>query len=545
MSVRNATALFLALSTLLFLAACGSSGSITNPVPPPSGSFSASNLNGTYVFSVSGTDLSGAALAAVGTFTANGSGGISGGTVDINDGEVAPVPNLSISSGSSYNVSVDGRGRATLAISGSPLPSNLILDFVLSSSSHGLVIELDGNASGSGTLDLQSAAVPPIGGSYAFSLSGGTPGTSPSPWATVGNFTLSGASLSGADDFNEGGLVPFAAQGLTGNFALGPSASPSTTLTTTGFGTLTFDVFAIDATHLKFIEMDSTAILSGDAFSVPSTAMPSGPLAFTMIGMTSSGVPFASGGFMTATAMTASGANIAGTEDYTDGNTDSQQSTPIPFTASFGAGGSPGRLSLYNFTSFVGGTSYAAYPSSGGLLLLETDANGITIGAAYQQTSPLPTLASAQGYGLNLSGINLGATTGFQSEVDDIAEFTAGTGGTLTAGIIDENYPGASAPTFDLGLTSGTYGPIDTIGRYGLSAIAANSNESTLNGGFALTLYTVDGTTFPFIEMDGGQIATGVMVLQNPSGANAASAHAQMFTPQPLIHSHANRQKKN
>ncbi|MHB8214706.1 MAG: hypothetical protein ACYDDS_01385 [Candidatus Sulfotelmatobacter sp.] len=538
MSVRNVTALLIALSTLLFLAACGSGASVTKPIPPPSGAFSDSNLNGTYVFSVSGTDLNNAALAVVGTFTANGSGGITGGTVDINDGEVTPAPNLSISgSGSSYNVSVDGRGRATLAISGSPLPNNLILDFVLSSSSHGLVIELDSNASGSGTLDLQSAGVTPVG-SYAFSLSGGTPGTSPSPWATVGNFTLSGATISGTDDFNESGLIPFPAQSLTGNLILGPSASPSTTLTTAGFNTLTFDAFAIDATHLKFIEMDSTAILSGDAFSQPSTAMPNGTLAFTMIGLTSADVPFASGGFMTT-----SGANITGTEDYTDGNTDSQQSTPAPFTASFAAGGT-GRFTLGNFGTFVGGSSYAAYPSSGGLLLLEIDSAGITTGAAYTQTSPLPTLASAQGYGLNLSGINLGATTGFPSEVDDIAEFTASSG-TLTAGIIDENSPGLPNPLFDLGLTSGTYGTIDTLGRYGLSAIAGNNNESTLNGGFALTLYTVDGTTFPFIEMDGGQIATGVMVLQNPSEANAASAHAQMFTPQPMIHTHTNRQKKN
>ena len=538
MSVRNATALFLALSTLLFLVACGSSGSITNPVAPPSGSFSASNLNGTYVFSVSGTDGGGFPLAAVGTFTANGSGGISGGVVDMNDGGFsAPAPNLSIGGSSSYNVGIDGRGRATLAVSNSPFGSSLILDFVLSSSSHGLVIELDGNGSGSGTLDLQAAGVTPTG-SYAFSLSGATSGSTSTPWATVGNFTLSGASLSGTDDFNEGGLVPFAAQTLTGNFALGPSATPSTTLVTAGAGTLTFDVFAIDATHLKFIEMDPTANLSGDAFSQTSTAAPTGTLAFTMAGE-SSGTAFASGGFMTVT-----GTSITGTEDFTDGNTDSTQSTPVPFTASLAAGGT-GRFTLGTFGTFVPtNPTYAAYPSSGGLLLLEIDANGITTGAAYQQTSPVPTFASAQGYGMNLSGLNLGITTGSPSEVDDIAEFTA-SNGTLTAGIIDENSPGATNPLFDLGLTSGTYGSIDTLGRYGISAIAANSNESTLNGGFALTLYTVDGTTFPFIEMDGGQIATGVVVLQNPAGANAASAHAQMFTPQPLIHPRANRQKKN
>src|ERR1035438_3562669 len=85
MSVRNATVLFLALSTLLFLAACGSSNGTANPVPPPSGSFSDSNLNGTYVFSISGVDESGFPYAMLGTLTANGSGGITGGSLDIND----------------------------------------------------------------------------------------------------------------------------------------------------------------------------------------------------------------------------------------------------------------------------------------------------------------------------------------------------------------------------------------------------------------------------------------------------------------------------
>jgi hypothetical protein len=179
------------------------------------------------------------------------------------------------------------------------------------------------------------------------------------------------------------------------------------------------------------------------------------------------------------------------------------------------------------------------------LLLLQIDSAGITVGAAYPQTAGA-TFAASQGYGLNLSGVNLGAATGSASEVDDIAEFTAGSNGTLTAGIIDENFPGATSPLFDLALSSGTYGTIDSLGRIGLSAVAGNNNVSTLNGGLTLTLYAVDGKTFPFIEMDGGQIATGVVVLQNSSASGAGIVSpSQMFTMPPLIHSHALRQKKN
>ena len=102
MSLRNRIALPFAILALILLAGCGStSNTITNPVAPPTGSFSASSLNGTYVFSVSGIDLQGAPYVLLGTFTANGQGGITGGTVDISDFDLtATVPNSAIGSNS-------------------------------------------------------------------------------------------------------------------------------------------------------------------------------------------------------------------------------------------------------------------------------------------------------------------------------------------------------------------------------------------------------------------------------------------------------------
>jgi len=549
MSVRNGFVLLVALSALLFLAACGgSSNSVTKPTPPPSGNFTNANLNGTYVFSVSGTDFNGFPYAVVGTFTANGSGGngkggITGGTIDINDTEATPAPGLAINNGS-YSVGVDGRGQMTIGTSpANPFNSNLIFDFVLSSGSHGLITEFDGNATGSGTIDLQTANTAPVG-SYAFSFSGisGLTSTSAIPAAVVGAFTLdgSGSVTASAADFNNDAFA-YPNQSLSGGVVtLGPSTTPSTTLPTP-FGTLTFDVYAIDASHLKFIEMDTLGpLLSGDAFSQTSTSI-SGTLAFTLGGFYI-GNAAAAGGFM----VTDGTATIpSGTEDYNNGGAPSP-SMPTPFSGSYTSTGSliPGR-SVLSLSGFFGGSSFAAYPSSGGLLMLEIDGVGIMVGAGYPQTST--TFASSEGYGLNLTGDNL--TNGV--EVDDIAEFTAASGGTLTSGVIDENVdPGGSsfgAPFFGLALTNGTYGAIDSTGRYGLSATAGNNNITTLNGGFGLTFYAVDGTTFPFIESDpGGQVATGVIVLQNPSAAaSAAASHSRMFVAQPLVRSHLNRQKKN
>jgi hypothetical protein len=539
MSLRNRSILSVIASALAalglaMLVACGGNGaSVTNPVAPPSGSFSDSNFNGTYVFSISGTDLNGAPLALIGTLTANGSGGITGGTLDMNDEEftsvspaIPPLANAPIGSGSSYHVGVDGRGQATLNVS-TPFASKIILDFVLQDPSHGLVTEFDGNVTGtgSGTLDLQSSGITPTG-SYAFSFSGAI-GSSSS--AAVGDFTLGsgGAITAGLEDFNEGGIANNTNQALAGQVVLGPSSTPSTQLLTANISG-TYDVIAIDATHLKFIEMDANGTLSGDAFSQSSATIPTGILAFTLLGGNSS-ASVAAGGFM----VTDGAGNIttASTEDINDGGT-------VPATASFSAqyaSAGTGRFILDNFSNFVGGTQYAAYPSSGGVLLLEIDSSGsLMAGAAYPQTAGA-SFAASQGYGLNLSGVNLTDDV----EVDDIAAFASGSSATVT-GVIDENYDPNGAATYALAL-SGTYAaPVG--GRGQIAANAGNSSTSTLNGGFGLTFYTVDGTTFPFIETDGGQVSAGVFVAQNPS--STASARPHMFVAPPLVRSHGALQKK-
>lgn len=473
----------------------------------------------------------------VGTFTANGGGGITGGILDLNDADTSTFPNsiadAAISGSSTYTLGVDGRGQARL-ITTTPF-GTITLDFVLSTSSHGLVTEYDNNATGSGTLDIQTAGTTPTG-SYAFSFSGFT--FSLTPYATAGNFTLTGTSAAGLEDSNEGGIVVLVKQTLTGSVAV--SNPPTTSLNFPSIGTIAFDVFPIDAGHLKFIEIDQFATLAGDAFSQTSAMVPTGTLAFTIEGASAASppTPFAAGGFMVT-----NGANItnASTEDYNDnGNI---PNAPGTFTGSYGVDGA-GRntISFPSGTSgFVGGTAYAAYPSTGGLLLLEIDNIGVTSGAAFPQTS---TAFNADGYALNLQGANLSA-----GEVDDIAEFVANTSGSTITGLLDENSDSGivvqGAP-----FSSGVYTAPDANGRGSISTnVGTNSSNTTLNGGFFLNFYSVDGTTFPFIETDqpgpAGQVAVGVFVLQNASAAAAAaSAHSHVFVAHPLVQAHTARKKK-
>jgi hypothetical protein len=561
MSVRTAIVLLLALCTLSILVGCGSSASSTTITPPPTGAFSNANLNGTYVFSVSGTDFDGNAYAIVGTFIANGqsTGGITGGTIDIVDPIATPVFDLAINNNGFYTVGVDGRGKITIGTAtANPFTSfgngDMTFDFVLANSSQGLITEFDGNATGSGTIDLQTTAAPTLTGSYAFSFSGATP--TPSPFATVGDFTVTGGAITGLEDFNADS-IPYADFTLGGTVIPGPSTTPATQLTTNSSfgvdGTVTFDVYAIDATHLKFIEADSAGTLSGDAYSQTSTAFPTGTLAFTLEGFlpVSGNDPFAAGGFMVTDGQ--GDITATSTEDFNEAGTVLSATAPVQFSGSYvNLPAGSGRYTLSNFSGFAGGSSYAAYPSSGGVLMLEVDASGgLTMGAAYAPQSTTAFGAAAQGYALNLTGVNF--ASGSAEEVDDIAEFTAAaTGDTCDAagdticGAIDENYEPSGVPIPDLAFSQGTYGTVGTVpGRYGLSAADGNSSTSTLEGGFNLTFYTVDGSTFPFMEMDSTQVATGVFLLQNPTASSSSVARTHMFVPQHLARpSGALRKKK-
>jgi len=530
----NRLVLPVVLAALAILPSCGSGSSgTTNPVAPPTGSFSNSNLNGTYVFSVSGIDVNQAPYAVAGTFSANGSGGITAGTIDVNDADLsAPVADAPIKGNSSYKVNVDGRGQIALATS--PL-GTITLDFVLQDSSHGLLTEFDTGATGSGTLDLQSTATP--SGPYAFNLSGSdfSNGTAANPFATIGNFTVgSGGAITGLEDLNDNGIA-YGNESLTGTVVAGPAATPATVLAT-GFGTLTFDVFVIDSTHLKFIEMDAGSNLVGDAYAATSTTMPSGTLAFTVAGSFGSSGVSTAGGFM----VTDGNGNItnASTLDVNNGGT-SVSTAPVGFSGAYAAAGA-GRYALALPSGFDG-TSYAAYPFSGGVFLLEIDNSGVMSGAAFPQSQN--TFATGQGYGLNFTGANLSANV----EVDDIAEFTASSSGTTITGVADENFQPGGQPNPSLAL-GGQYSTPDSNGRGQVAATAGNTSKSTLNGGFTITYYSVDGTTYPFIETDagGGQIAAGAFFKQNPTAAAAAARKfPHPFVVQPPVRAHGRFRKPN
>jgi len=553
-----------AISSILFAVGCGSSGSLTktNPV-----GFGNSSLKGTYVLSISGTDVNATAetesfFAIVGAITADCNGNITGGTVDINDPDLgSPGVFLGQTVSGSYSITSDGRGSGTIKTSALTFD----IDFVLSSTSSGLISRFDDAGSGSGTIDLQtSTATQASLASLAFSLSG-VDSSGDAPLATVGAFTLnsSGTVTSGTEDFNDNGSGTGTAgvSLLTSSNLTLTSATNGTAQLNSNSGSFGFDVWLIDSTHMKLIETDiSAAILSGDAFT-QATTFPTGQVVFTMSGIDGGKSPFVAGGYATADA-SGDGNLTGGIEDYNDGGTGvaSTQSNVAATAAT--SGSAPGRFQLA-VTGFSNGAAqptfnFAAYPytSNGGngVLLLENDSLGLAIGAAYAQTGT--SINTSGGYGLNLTGVNDGVNSlSGWVEVDDIAQFAPGSPATAISstanmtGILDENDL-ANQP-FSTPF-SGVYIPDSpATGRGSIVAPPTNGSLGTALTALNLEYYVVDSSTVLFIDVDSladyegeaGQIAVGTFVAQSSTSSAAASRRALSLV-RPVFHPHAALRRK-
>jgi len=387
-----------------------------------------------------------------------------------------------------------------------------------------MIIRFDGNGTGTGTLDLQTAS--PAQSSventaYAFSLSGSDLiQPTPDPLLTSGAFTLDSngniittGATAGIEDFSyKFPAVTFPdyyGLALSGSLAVGTGTTPGTATFTTSFGTLKFDVYSVDSTHMKLIESDGQYILVGDVFSAPTASIPQGTLVFTASGLDGSGNPFAAGGTVSSDGASAlsSGAEDVNDAGQVDGG--SSPATPQGFTGSFAASPSGSGRFVVNLTNFAGGTVFAAYPSSGGILLQEIDTTanaGITGGVAMAQTSGAA-IATPEGYGMSFTASDLTNTT----ELDGIGEFT--TTSTNLSGLSDLNDFGVANPK-----------TVNLVGQYSASSNGTGSMTFTSGPLGGVFYYAADNSNIVFISTDSTDVAVGGFEQQStPSSATAAA----------------------
>lgn len=420
----------------LWAAACGSGGATITP-PPPTGKYSLGSLSGTYAFMTSGEvftngSTSAASMARVGSFIADGKGGITGGVEDVNS-LGSPSGALTITGGS-YTVNADGRGTLRLNFG----PSSINFAIVLTSTSDGLMIDETSTSTqastGSGNFIKQDTAlcgspVNSVAGTYVFDFAGLD--SSRNPESFVGEFTANnGATTANFGDLNDN--MSLSSGAFTASFAtdlLHPAGADTCGRGLAQISTQTYAFYVVDSRRVRFINAAGGEMLSGDAVrqtNVPASvsSLNSG-FVFVVAGSS------ASGGLTRVGRFTASGSTV--TNILMDVNDAGSFRQPNTFTnASITFDPSTGRGTVSFQDSIPLTYTFVFYLSSGNSGVIQDVSPSSTIGFARdtadgsilaQSGSPFTSSNVTGPYALNWSGLVVkGGTFPTQDEEDLLAQ---------------------------------------------------------------------------------------------------------------------------
>jgi uncharacterized GH25 family protein len=230
-----------------------------------------------YVFYLSGQETINKTISGInsyvlaGAVTVDQNGNVTGGEQDYNDGAgfTSPQPSGDAIVPNTGTLTVDGTGQGTLVVStnnpklGVNGKETLGVQFV--NASHALIVQFDGSATSSGSLDVQNLSTAPNGG-YAFTVSGATSAA----FSIGGVFAFSGDLLNpiwpGTSDANTGQTVAmnssFAAQ-LSAVDSYGRGQISGIDLVGTP---LALNYYQVGPEALRIVEVDPSIAAVGSAF---------------------------------------------------------------------------------------------------------------------------------------------------------------------------------------------------------------------------------------------------------------------------------------
>ena len=423
-----------------FGVSCNGGSSVVTP-PPPAGNFSPSSLKGQYTFSMAGQDLSGGSISRVGSFIADGAGKITGALEDVSD-EGTAVQTVSFSSGS-YSIDASGHGSMQF-LQGTTV--GLQFSIVLASTSSGLMIQTDLNATSSGNFVLASATTPAtfslsqINGNYVFDVAGirtvqAVPLTDVG-LSILGQLKTNGSSVSGGLlDVNDGVSGPSGPIAILSgtSYQLDPANGNGTNF---GRGTITFVAgprtfnfifYIVDPTHFKLLETDAGLLTSGDAVlqgTVPTQSSGfTGSFAFLVGGSDTAG-PLAEVGRFTADgSQNLTSVFVDLNEAGTIPNTISGPATPSYQIDLANAGSGRGTITFTDAS--LGQFSFVFYLSSQSKGVVQDTSTGVVAdGSLVAQTGgPFTSTSIAGNYAVNWTGVNLGSTHNLIFEEDFVGQY--------------------------------------------------------------------------------------------------------------------------
>lgn len=507
-----------------------------------SGIASNATLQGQYAIALTSLTGTRGTSSLAGSISFDGNGNVLGGVVDIIapslvdlQDQITPTSSNLPPSTSSY--AVDATGRGTMRIR---TTSGQILDFsfVLTSASHALLAEVDGDP-GSGTMDLQQHpsggfTASQLHGPYSFTMTG-TAKTNPATKVSFGGFFSAdgvGVVNNGTLDANIAGAM--SSSSFSGTFSA-PDANGRGTLQLTGSRSLIY--YIISPKALRIFEADTLDLVGGSAFSRGTDPIFLANWSFYQhSGWSSTGITIAAGQFF----IVESDVVIqSGISDSNAGGSPAIPHTGIGVTGTALTFNADGSLPL-NIVDAAGHSTFLLYavdrtidmfdpgaPSSvdqgfiGNALLLHTDANingtGFLVEAPAQQISP----AFVGNFSLQLTNAITTNTATNELDLTGVVSTDSSTHFTNGLADYDENISFSAVPIHGASFTGTFAADVANPGRLTgaisipvPSSAGAYSFISPATTSFNVSYYQISPTHAFVVQTDTSATITGFLFRQ-------------------------------
>jgi hypothetical protein len=450
--------------------------------------YSASSFQGSFAFSMTGTNASGA-FSRAGSFTADGAGHLSGGLEDVNAASCVTANPISFVG--TYAISPDGRGTMTFADGCTPATFSFVL--VNNNQLQFTGFDTAGTASGQANLqDLAAFRASGLIGTYIFDFAG-EDGSSKF-LSQIGEFTADGLGgiTNGLVDTNHAGTItPQVA--FIGSYQVNSNGRG-----TASFGSSHFSFYVVSRGSAKFVGTDATLVVAGPTTqqtpnSIFNLTSLNGSFAFLLSGS----VPLGTGSVSTAGSFTTD-ANGHITTGALDQNANGTPASNVMFLNGSYTVASNGRGTA-TFTTTPNQIFVFYLGGAGSAVFQETDASVASDGIFSQQQSSPFSLASVMGnYALQTTGLSAASLQTIVGQV------SANGTGAIPSGTIDINTAGTL--TTGQALT-GTYTSPATNGRASLTLTSSTDSRT-------FAIYVVNSMQVFVIESDvasPARLASGAM----------------------------------
>ena len=503
-----------------------------------SGQASNQTLTGQYAFFLTSPTGSRGTASLGGSITLDGNGNVEGGVVDIVSPGVLdledailptsanPPPNTS-----AYAVDTLGRGMLTVCTAQG---QTLVFSIVLTSPSHALLAEVDGNP-GSGTLDLQQHpsggfSASQIAGAYSFTMTGTAQTNAATKVSFGGMFTTDGvATLSnGLLDGNTAGVM--SSSSFAGTFS-GPDSN--------GRGMMqlsvgkTFIYYIISGKALRIFEADDANLMGGSAYPQGGSGIyVVNECVYQHSGWSADGLTIAAGEFNVPEGDTPISIGIS---DANMGGTPALFEKGVPVTGSWG-----GNVPTLSFVDAAGSSSFNLYVvdmsidifdpnnsgpnfnpgAAGNALMLHTDGNINGTGFLFEVAGQtVPRFQAGQAIQLRNSTIANSA-----AEEVDLAGVVSGDGrASFVSGLADYDRDGSSSSDAVLNASvTGDFAPDSGFVRHYTGSITIPTPTSagaypfipSSAATFSVSYYRISGTEAFVLQTDSSANSSGFLFFQ-------------------------------